>query len=280
MKRYSFIIILLFFLASCTSKKGDIKLARVYGDYLYLSDISDVFPKGISSKDSLVLLNNFINNWVQQRVTLHEADNKLSDKEKDFKKQIDDYRNSLIIYNYEKKLIDNIDTVVSPTEMEKYYLANPDNFQLKDNIVKVYYVKLPLQVKNTQKIKKLMKSDSESDKKELEEYCKKNAVNYYFDDTAWLLFDDVLKEIPINTYNQEEYLKNNKYIEFKDKDYYYFLKINDFKIKESLSPYIFEKENIKNIIINLRKTKSIKQIEDNLYKKAMTNKDVEVFKIK
>ena len=261
-------------LGSCTSKKGEIKLARVSDKYLYLSDISNIFSAGMNPKDSLLLINNYIENWVKQEAIYKEAENKLSSKEKDFTKQIEDYRNSLVIYNYEKKLIENVDTMVSTDEIEKYYNSNSDNFQLKDNIVKVYYVKVPKSAGDTRKIKDWMNNNS---KKELEDYCKKNATNYYLDEESWLLFEDILKEIPIKTYNQEDYLKNNKYIEFKDKDNNYFIRINDFKIKESQSPISFEINNIKKIIINLRKNKIIKDFESEIYKKAMTNNEVKVF---
>jgi hypothetical protein len=250
------LIIILFFIISCKShNKKDIKLAKVFNKYLYLSEVKDIFTDIKNPKDSLVILNNYINNWIRQEVIAYEANKQLSDEEKNFEKQIEDYKNSQLIYKYEQKLLEKIDTNVSPIEIEKYYISNPDNFQLKDNIVKILYIKLPKQISNTQKIKK------------------------WFDEKSWLLFDDILKEIPIKTYNQEDYIKNNKYISLQDNQYSYFLKIIDFKIKDNLSPLSLEKNNIKNIIINLRKMNLIKHIEDSLYNKATLDKNnIKIYK--
>ena len=109
-------------------------------------------------------------------------------------------------------------------------------------------------------------------------FCQKYAVNYFLDDESWLLFNDLLKEIPIKTYNQENYLQNNRYIEIKDSLYSYFLNIKGFRIKESLSPINFEKDNIKKIIINKRKVKLINDIHDKIYQDAVKHKDFEIFK--
>jgi hypothetical protein len=271
------LIIILFFIISCKShNKKDIKLAKVFNKYLYLSEVKDIFTDIKNPKDSLVILNNYINNWIRQEVIAYEANKQLSDEEKNFEKQIEDYKNSQLIYKYEQKLLEKIDTNVSPIEIEKYYISNPDNFQLKDNIVKILYIKLPKQISNTQKIKKWF---DENDIAELKKYSQQYATNYYLDDKSWLLFDDILKEIPIKTYNQEDYIKNNKYISLQDNQYSYFLKIIDFKIKDNLSPLSLEKNNIKNIIINLRKMNLIKHIEDSLYNKATLDKNnIKIYK--
>ena len=60
---------------------------------------------------------------------------------------------SLITYIYEKELINQkLDTIVSETEIAEYYTNHPQNFLLKDNIIKVVYVKV---AKNAPKIDKL-----------------------------------------------------------------------------------------------------------------------------
>jgi hypothetical protein len=86
-----------------------------------------------------------------------------------------------------------------------------------------------------------------------------------------------LKEIPIETYNKELFLKNNRFVEVTDSLHYYFVNIKGFKIKNSISPLAFEKDNIRTIIINKRKLQLINSMKEDVYKTAEDKKDVEYF---
>ncbi len=48
--------------------------------------------------------------------------------------------------------------------------------------------------------------------------------------------------------------------------------------KEDISPIEIEVENIKNIIINKRKVEMINNMENEVYKNARDNNDIEIFK--
>jgi len=72
-------------------------------------------------------------------------------------------------------------------------------------------------------------------------------------------------------------LKNHKFIEMQDSLFTYYANIKDFKIKETASPIGFEKENIKNIIINIRKTKLINDMQNASYKEALEQKLFEIY---
>jgi len=263
----------------CTkSNSNDKKLARVFDEYLYESDIKDIILSGINKKDSSIFVAAYIDNWIRQQLIFKQADNNLTKELKNFDKQLKEYENSLVIYTYEKELIkQKLDTIVSDKEITSYYEANSSNFELKDNIVNVIYVKLTINSASISKVRTLYKSDNPSDKKELTILCQKYAVNSSLEEDTWFYFSDLLKEIPIQTYNQEEYLNNHKYIEMQDSLYSYFVKINGFKIKESTSPLSMEKDNIRNIIVNKRKIKLIEEMHKDTYTKGQINKDFEKY---
>ncbi|OQA01603.1 MAG: hypothetical protein BWY70_00317 [Bacteroidetes bacterium ADurb.Bin408] len=264
---------------SCNSggEKNEKPLARVYNDYLYLSDIKDIFTTVSSPQDSIAFLKNYVNNWVRNRLVLHTAEKNLKPEQKDFEKQLEEYRNSLIIYTYETELVkQKLNVEVTDTAIEKYYNDHKENFLLKDNIVKVTYVKTPKKTTNLARIKSLYKSDDDEDLYKLKELCDREAVNYFLDD-VWLVFNDLTKEIPIKTYNQEEFLKNNRFIEMQDSLYNYFLNIRAFKIKESVSPLSMEKEKIRSIIINTQKIELIKKNQDEIYNDAVERNRFEIY---
>ncbi|MCD4747566.1 MAG: hypothetical protein K8R58_14820 [Bacteroidales bacterium] len=277
-KAFLFIFIALSSCISDTSNNSENILARVNDDYLYESELTGFVPKGTSIKDSIVLVKNFINNWVLQKLIIHKAEKNLTDEDKNFDRQLEDYRNSLIIYQYESMLISqNIDTLVTDTEIENYYNANINNFELKNNIVQVIYIKLNIDNPKINKIRACLKSDKEKDKDSFEKYCEEYAVKYFLDEETWVYFDDLLQVVPIKTYNQEAYLKNNRNIEITDDPFIYLVKFIDFKIKEGVSPLSFKKENIRHLIINKRKLNLIKKMRQELFENAMENNNFEIF---
>ena len=256
--------------------KSDI-IVRVNDYVLTKTDIAGIVPRGIPSKDSINIIRNYINNWVKQKLILNKAEKNLSSKQKDFTSQIEDYRNSLIIYTFENELVrQKLDTVVTEAEINNYYNNNSSEFELKDNIVKVIYVKTQLKDPVNKKIKLLYKSDRENDIQQLADLCSKHAVNSFLEDDKWLFFNDLTKEIPIETYDQESYIKNHRYIEFQDSAYSYFVNIKGFKIKEGIAPLSIEKENIRNVIINKRKIKLIKDMEDEVYRTAIKEGKIKI----
>ncbi len=280
--------IILFFLSvslvssSCKlfKKKADKKnaVARVFDDYLYPDDLTGIIPPGTGKQDSISIVKNYIQSWIRQKVVLSKAEDNLNNEKKDVEKQLLEYRNSLITYAYEKALIEqNLDTTISEKEVEDFYNNNQNNFELKDNIIKVIYLKLNKKSPKIDKAKQWYKSDNEKDRKSLAEYCHQYALNYYLDDNVWLLFDDLLKEIPIKTYDKEQFLQSNRNIEIEDSSNVYLVSIKGFKTKNSVSPLSFEENNIRTMIVNQRKLKLVETMEQETFENAKRNGDFEVY---
>ncbi|MDP1745149.1 MAG: peptidyl-prolyl cis-trans isomerase [Bacteroidota bacterium] len=272
----------LLLIVSCTSKKdqdGNREvIARANNAFLYKDNIQDIIPVGTSSKDSLERLIKYIDSWVREVLVIQKAEDNLTEEQKNVEKQLQDYRNSLITYTYEKELVkQKLDTTIGNQEIEEYYNNNRNNFELKDNIIKVVYVKVNKKAPGINKLQKWYKSDIPKDKELLAGYCHQFAENFYLDENSWLLFDDLLKEIPIQTYNKELFLQNNRFVEVTDSTNSYFLNIKGFKIRNSLSPLSFERENIKNIILNKRKLQLITKMKEDIYNDAANNKKIEIY---
>ena len=127
MKHFVIVLILLLALFSCRKLDDDDRqpVAAIYDKVLYQSDLQDAVYEGISKSDSIVQTKAFINNWIRRQVLLHQAEDNLKKSEMDFSKQVEDYRNSLIIYKYESQYVaKNLDTVVSDLEISNFMKAN------------------------------------------------------------------------------------------------------------------------------------------------------------
>jgi len=260
------------------TNKDERVVAKVNDVYLYVEELKNIVPKGASRTDSLKIIGEYVESWVLQQIVLKKAEDNLSEEQKNVDKKLSEYRNSLITYIYERELIQQeLDTAVSAQEIEAYYNSHPNNFQLKDNIIKVLYLKLPAKAPKIEKVRNWYKSPNPKDRKLLEEYCFQFATDYYFNDEEWLLFDELQSKIPIKTYDQEQFLRNNRYLEVPDSTFIYFVNIKGFKIKESSSPLNFESDNIRNLIINKRKLDLVREMEKTAYEKAIQKNEIKIW---
>jgi len=266
---------------SCTQKKAvsnEKPVAKVFEEFLYPSDLKNIVPLGFSQKDSAALIKNFIEKWIQTQLVLKHSEKNLTTEQLSIEKELKEYRKNLIIYNYQTELIhQKLDTIVSKEEIEKFYNEHLSQFTLKDNIVKVYYVKVSKTAPNIEKVRKWYISSQPKDIELLKSYCIQFAENSFIDDETWLLFDDLLKEVPIQNYNSEHFLQNTRAVEVADSSFKYFLNIKGFKTKNSVSPIGFETENIRNIVINKRKLKLIDEMKRQVYADAKENNNFEIY---
>lgn len=283
LKQFSLFVLIILQLSACSyfrrdDKEGKDAVARAFDYYLYPEDLQGLVPAGASKDDSIAIIKNYIDNWFRQKVVLQKAVQNLDDEKKNVEKKLEEYRNSLLTYAYETELIrQKLDTVISETEIAEFYKNNQDNFELKDNIIKVIYLRLNKKSPKLGKVKDWYKSSSPKDRKLLEDYCHQYALNYFLDDNTWLLFDDLLKEIPIKTYDKEQFLQNNRIVEIEDSSTIYLVNIKGFMVKNSISPLSFERNNIRTMITNQRKLKLIEQMEQQAFEDAKKGNDVEVY---
>jgi hypothetical protein len=170
-----------------------------------------------------------------------------------------------------------MDTVISEDEIQAYYDSHAENFILKKNIVQVLYLKIPLTAPNIEKARNWYKSEDDSDIIKLESYCYQFANKYDDFNESWIYFDELLSKLPMPVNNQERYLRYNKNIETIDSAFHYFVNIRDYKLKSSVSPLEFIKDQIRNIIYNERKISFIKELENSLYNDAVTRKEFMIY---
>jgi hypothetical protein len=254
------------------------EVAKVNASILYAADLEHVSQNGLSMSDSAAFIQTYVNRWAYNEVFYQQAVNYLSEEELDVTKELEDYKKELVSYKFQTKLInEKLDTNVSVSQIEEYYNANAQNFLLKNNIVKVLYVKTPVNIPNIEKLKKLCRSDNAKDAEQLKSMCIQYANNYFMNDNTWLMFDDLKKEMNQLKEVPEYDIKSGKIFEFTDVTSYYFLKIIDVKSKNTLSPLNFEKTNIKNMLINERKQQLITTIKKDFFDKAKTNKELEIY---
>ena len=273
--QYVVALALLFFLISCSSENKGRLIAKVGDKELYSDDIKFL---NYSASDSEDVVSRFVSDWAEEQILVAAAEENENIDLLSIERKVERFRNELLIYQLENDEIEaKLDTTVSDQEIENYYKAHKDDFQLNDYLVKVLYLKVPFDAPEPEKISDAYKLNQAEDLKTVEIFAKMYASNFYYYLESWIYFDDLLKEIPLHDINKDKFILKRSKIRFEEDGYYYFLNIVDYKLKNSISPLSFERENIKARIINLRITNLREEIKNDHIKKAYEEGKVELF---
>ncbi len=282
MKQAKLLILLIILLtAGCNllkHKPDDKAVARVHDDFLYQSDLQNIVHPGTNEKDSIALVRSYIDSWIRNQLLIRQAERNLTARQKDFNKKLEEYKNSLLTYTYETELVkQKLDTNITEAEISAYYLQNKANFQLRFNIVRAVYVVMDEKSKELKRFRTLVSDKDTLKTTTIDMLSRQYAYSYYIGDETWIRFDDLLQQVPIQTFNQEMFLRNNSYLEINDKPFIYLIRIKDYMMSESTSPLEMVSENIRNILINKRKQTFLRSMQEDLYSKALRNGDFETF---
>ena len=221
----------------------------------------------------------YITSWIRKQLIIQEATKRIDINEAEVERKVLDYRYSLIGYEYQNFYIrQHLNDTISDKDIEGYYSQHFDNFILKQNIVRGSYIKVQKTAPRTIKIKDMIFSSKEKDLDELRSYCLSFSVAYHLNDSSWIEFDKLVVNSPIAEIpNKIQFLKTNPYYETNDGDFMYFLKVDEYKISDNVSPLEFVKEDIRNILLNKRKVELAKTLEDEVYENAVKQKNFEIF---
>lgn len=282
--KYNYLIIitllLLFSFCACSYEEIEEKdaLAQVYNSKLYIDDIVKFMPEDTTEEDSILFINDFIDDWINHHLLYVAAIQNLRDTTIIVKK-IHDYRQQLYIHNYLRQYLeDNVDFTVDNEEIIDYYNNNLQDFVLNETFVKAHYLTMSA-LAGTYYLERNMVMETEAgDHDKLLNFCDGTGRRVYFHD-EWIKFSDFLNKINYQeTYNVER-LKFESLIENVDFNLRYLAKINDYKLKGDHAPIEIIENDIVDIIINKRKRDLTEQIKTELRLEAERNSYVSVKKI-
>ena len=271
----------LLLLAGCDyfqKSSKEVVVAECYGKYLYESDLIGLVPEGTPTMDSIQRVSTFIDSWIRREVLIHQAESNLNMEELDLKKQLDEYRNSLVIYAYETQLINQkLDTVVSEDEIAEYYEQHKEDFQLRNTMVRVAYVIIPEDSKQKATFQKLMSDPDTLLLQNIDVLAMYYAAKSYLDVDHWMRLDELTNIVPIEIFNAESFLKKNKFVCFDMNEHTYMVRFVEYLLEESTSPLEMVRDNIKSVILAQRKQAMLERMKTALYEKAKRDRAFEVY---
>lgn len=259
--------------------KGREPLVKVGKNYLYREDLQMMMPVGITGKDSIEFANEYMRNWVEDILLYQKAEGNIPDNAK-INELVASYRRALVMHTFQEELVNQeVGSVITDDEIEAYYQAHAIAFKAEYPYVKGLYLKVPLKAKNLSSVRTLYKKNTQDAIDKLEKIGISNAVDYDYFYDRWLPVPEIASKLPLKELDSDaDYLGKKKNIEVQDTAFCYFLHVEDFIPKDNALPLEYARNEIKEILINMKRVDFINKMRNDLYEQASENNEVIYYK--
>jgi len=279
-----FLVLLLVFVSSgCKNNNGEarrIPVAKAGDAILYYDEMTLSVPDGSTESDSSAIVQIYINDWLKRRLLYQKARENLSVTiTSEIEKHIDQTRINLLIYEYQRQMMhEKMDTLVLDEELESYYASNESSFILNSNIVKALYIKLPVETPSLSRIRQLARSNSQRDLQELETLCYQFAETFDDFDEKWIPLNRISLLLKEDISKQENFLRRYTFYETSDSVSIYLISFSDYRLRGSLAPFEYVRDDIKRIIWNNRRIDFIRSLETGIFNDGLKENAFKIYR--
>lgn len=246
------------------------KLAKVYGDVLYETDLPDDIWEGLDTAEIETLKDLYTEHWIRNQLILRKA--RLDKQEKNIVKRMsDEYKKLLILDFYKKRLIqESLDSFVQEDELKEYYDIVKNKFRFEETMVNLKYLRIAADEQTISRIAQLWNKGEYS---EISDLIYLNPDEAILEDDIWVSSGRLKKLVPATMIqNETSYFdrKTNNGTEF-------FLKVFDTKHKDDIIPFSLVRDDVRSMIISKRKTDLIDNYIADLYKTETQKNNITIY---
>ncbi|NNM22472.1 MAG: peptidyl-prolyl cis-trans isomerase [Flavobacteriaceae bacterium] len=275
------LLVLSILLVSCDYFKQEdprIPIARVNDTYLYEDDISDLVAQTTTPEDSILVVSNYINRWATQQLLIDQARINLGDEEQQaYDKLVEQYKIDLYTEAYKSSIVSaRLDSTITQQELERFYEANKENFKLNNRLVKVRYIHVNENFANLSRVKEQFKNFTKEDQKALTELSI-HFQSFNLNDSTWVKKESLIGNIPVIQSSEKQVLKKSNFTQLQDSLGVYLVHIVDLLDRNDIAPLSYVAPTIEQIILNRRKLELVKELEKDITKDALKNKQFETY---
>ncbi len=284
-KSFSVFVFLLVLISSCQYFKNKTKelkeepIARVNDLYLYPSDINGLSLNADKS-DSAKLVQMFVTDWIKRNLLLEKAKESLPNSIKEIDEKVENYRQSLILYNYESELLSEMqDTSIENTLKQKYYQDFQNNFVLDEDVFQFQYIALPLNTAQLEDWIEVFSSTKPEDKVLLNSKVKIGAMKAELSSSKWFTRDELHKqiELPLDFFTKLKV--NDNVLKLENSTQVILYKLNAVKPMGEVAPFDRVEKSINQILLNKKRTELLNKMYQEIYQKGIQSKTAEDFTI-
>lgn len=244
-------------------------MVQVGNTFLYLEEMQQQLPYGLSGGDSIKFVQEFVQKWVEEQVLYEKAEHNVRGDES-IERMVNDYRRTLVMNNYERRLLQQkVSEELPEEELLQYYENNKQLFILEESVVKGVFIKVPLNSPGLKDLKKWYKDSSDEALEQMEGYAFRHAVIYEYFYEHWLPISELEGKVVINLAELSDNFDKQRDIEAKDDDFCYLLHIEEYVAKGEVKPYDLARHEIVDLLANYRKVELMNKVKQDLYNESV-----------
>ena len=248
---------------------GKTPIVEIGTDVLYMEDLKQVLPLGLSDTDSTLFAERYIRNWAQDVLFYQNAIRNIPDT-KDIDRLVENYRRSLIEHEYQRRLIEQkFSSEITEEEIEQFFNDNQRLFVLDESLLKGLYLKIPVKSHDLSEIRKLYTLLDDESFEEIEKYSIRNAGRCEFFYDNWRSVAELEVLLPPLDDPLESQLEDNSSFEFKDEEYIYLLNVSQYAPKGGIEPLDHARGRIRGLLLNNNEVAYMRNIKEDLYDAAL-----------
>ena len=199
MKQFIIILVSLVLLNSCQfleEKRLSGSVAEYNGRTITLKELQ-ALTAGLSSEDSARVAEQYIRQWA---ISLIEYDIAKDQTNKNIEQLVEDYRRSLYLHEYEKKLVaQHMPRIVEDSIVQAFYDLHVNQLILPSTIVRGVLLVVPHDAPNMNELrKKIQQPEVEENIEWLEKFAYQYAVGYELFLDEWKSMNEIIPYMPLS----------------------------------------------------------------------------------
>ena len=269
------------FFASCEEEilhKGKTPLVGVGKEFLYKEDVMRFYNLNPpTTVDSATYVDRYINRWIEEALFYNSALRNVPSSA-DIDKLVEGYKRSLILNIYQEGLVEqHLKRDISDESVLAFYNENSAMFELEEPLAKGLFLKVPAKTPKINQLRTWCKERNEDNLEKLEKFAFANNVSYEYFAESWERLADVVEQTPLTEADIVSRLKRNKDIEFKDKEYIYFLSVDSIVEAGAMKPVELVEGEIRELLVNTLKAEFIKEKKRSIYNEALEKGTIQFY---
>jgi hypothetical protein len=259
----------------CSRDPSREAVLRYKDNVLTRAQVSSSIPMGVSGKDSVLWAQRYIENWKIEQVLFDFAKNHIPAWETKIRDRIEAYKRKLLVFELQSMyLAQNLDTVITPKDLEEYYKANVVQYASAVPLYRYAYIRAT--TPNLNALAQNFPLRIEVEKKYVENWCKANA-DYFILDSGFQqqeMLTKVATSAPFDIRNIQPGTPPRLWNSYENDivffNLYYLIDI----VRPGWPlPLELVKPRVKEAILNKRKMQALKNLESQLLQEANANND-------
>ena len=208
---------------------------------------------------------------------MHEAERNIP-QDLNIDELVQDYRASLILHNYEKKLVDQLlDSTIQMTELEAFYERNKEQYIAQEPVLRCNFIKIVENAPEIEQMDQWWKNNDPEERPQIVEYLEEYSELHLLNDSTWYKLSEIAPHWIDGNLRANQLLTNQPIVRT-DGTFKYYLRVNEVIPAEQQLPISYVKDQAKKVILHKRKMELLNKTKEDMYDEALRKNAVKIYR--